>query len=141
MSTRNTAASRCWPSDSSKTGVSESVLIRVRSFCRRSLMTRIIVTWPWSSQLPHSDKAHRECYTTAMGILVLFVRLYGMLVFISAILSWFPQARNHPIAQLVDALVEPLLAPIRKVLPPAGGMDFSAIIAFIGLQVLARMLI
>ena len=76
-----------------------------------------------------------------MGILVLFVRLYTALIVISAVASWFPQARNHSFTKTVDALVEPILAPIRKVIPPTGGIDFSAIIAFIGLQVLVRMLV
>ncbi|NMH59256.1 YggT family protein [Alteromonas ponticola] len=54
---------------------------------------------------------------------------------IRAILSWFSQGQN-PIEYVLHQLTEPFLAPIRKVLPPIGGLDLSVLVAIIALQFL-----
>jgi YggT family protein len=46
----------------------------------------------------------------------------------------------HPIRRFLDSIVQPLLAPIRRVLPPAGMFDFSPIVLLIIVQVLGRVL-
>jgi len=67
-----------------------------------------------------------------------------LLVIVSAILSWF-MSPFHPVRQAIDRIVDPLLAPIRRVLPTAGGFDFSPLIliVLIGLidQVLTNILL
>jgi YggT family protein len=56
------------------------------------------------------------------------------LVVIQAILSWVnPRA---PLAPVVQHLTEPLLAPIRRVIPAMGGVDLSSLVLFLALQVL-----
>ncbi len=52
---------------------------------------------------------------------------------IRAILSWISQGYN-PIEALLHQLTEPLLAPVRKFIPPIGGLDLSMIVFLIGLQ-------
>jgi YggT family protein len=47
----------------------------------------------------------------------------------------------HPILRLIWQLTEPVMAPIRKVVPPMGGMDFSPIVIFIGIQLIQNLLI
>ena len=54
---------------------------------------------------------------------------------IRAILSWVSQGYN-PIELVMQQLTEPFLAPIRRVIPPLGGLDLSILIAIIGLQFL-----
>ncbi|CAD5262131.1 conserved hypothetical protein; putative inner membrane protein [Alteromonas sp. 38] len=56
-----------------------------------------------------------------------------------AILSWVSQGQT-PIDYLLYQLTEPFLAPIRKVIPPLGGLDLSVLIAIIGLQFLQLLL-
>lgn len=61
--------------------------------------------------------------------------LYGFmaLLIIEAIFSWVnPQA---PLAPLVGALNDPLLRPLRRVVPPLGGLDLSMLVALILLQI------
>lgn len=72
--------------------------------------------------------------------LVLFstvrVAILGLigLIILHAVLSWVP---NHsPIAGMVARLAEPLLAPLRRVLPQPQGLDFSPLVALLILQVL-----
>ena len=52
-----------------------------------------------------------------------------------AILSWVSQGRN-PIDYVLLQLTEPLLAPIRRIIPPLGGLDLSVLVLFLVLQAL-----
>ncbi len=54
-----------------------------------------------------------------------------------ALLSWFPIDPYNPIVNLIHQITEPILAPLRRFIPPVGGMmDITPIIAIILLQVL-----
>ena len=58
--------------------------------------------------------------------------LFWVLV-IRALLSWVSQG-NNPIEAVFHQLTEPMLRPIRKVLPPLGGLDLSILVLIIALQ-------
>jgi YggT family protein len=61
--------------------------------------------------------------------------IYGFmaLLIIEAIFSWInPHA---PLAPFVQALNEPLLRPVRKVVPPLGGLDLSVLVVLVLLQI------
>lgn len=68
----------------------------------------------------------------------LFSLLFWVLI-IRAILSWFSQGRN-PMETVLIQLTEPLLAPVRKVVPPMGGLDLSVLIVLVALQFLQILL-
>lgn len=68
----------------------------------------------------------------------LFSLLFWVLI-IRAILSWFAQGRN-PMEMVLIQLTEPLLAPVRKVVPPMGGLDLSVLIVLVALQFLQILL-
>ncbi len=56
-----------------------------------------------------------------------------------AILSWFRIGGDSPFRPVVDLLysvTEPVLAPIRRMLPPMGGFDLSIIIVILGIRLL-----
>ncbi|RVU37237.1 YggT family protein [Rheinheimera riviphila] len=77
--------------------------------------------------------------TTALGAVVVLVKEAFSLLFwvivIRAIMSWFSQGRN-PMEHLLHQLTEPLLRPIRKIIPPMGGLDLSVLVLLVGLQFL-----
>ena len=56
-----------------------------------------------------------------------------VVLILRAILSWISQGHN-PIETVMQQLTEPMLAPIRKVIPPMGGFDLSILVLLIGLQ-------
>ncbi|GAA0554924.1 MAG: hypothetical protein CL577_00880 [Alteromonadaceae bacterium] len=60
--------------------------------------------------------------------------LFWILV-IRALLSWFSQGRS-PVEYVMYQLTEPVLAPVRRILPPLGGLDLSVLVVLIGLQFL-----
>jgi YggT family protein len=79
--------------------------------------------------------------TTVLGmLLVLLIDGYTMIVFASVVLSWFGLSPDNPIVRVTSALTEPVLAPIRKVLPAVGGFDLSPMVLLFALQILRRVL-
>lgn len=68
------------------------------------------------------------------------VALYIVAVLLYAILSWVAPGTYSPAAALVSRLCEPLLRPVRRIIPPIAGLDFSALIVLIALQALLILL-
>ena len=65
-----------------------------------------------------------------------------VLVFIRVILSWVsPGGSSHPLLLIVYRITEPLLSPVRSLLPTMGGVDFSPVIVLFGIQIAERLLI
>jgi YggT family protein len=63
-----------------------------------------------------------------------------ILVFVSVILSYLMDP-DHPVRRGVDNLVQPMLDPIRRIVPPMGGLDFSPLVLILLIQFLARIII
>lgn len=82
---------------------------------------------------------HISVHLTFVGALALLVteafNLVFWVVIIRAIMSWFSQGRN-PMEHLLSQLTEPLLRPIRRVIPPIGGLDLSVLVLLVGMQFL-----
>lgn len=55
-----------------------------------------------------------------------------------ALLSWFDPGMRSSVGQILFSITEPILGPIRRLLPAMGGLDLSPIIAIIGLQFLRQ---
>ncbi|MBC8526967.1 MAG: YggT family protein [Candidatus Cloacimonetes bacterium] len=66
--------------------------------------------------------------------------IYSWLIIIRAIISWFSPNYSSPLVQLLIKVTEPVLAPIRKIIPMRG-IDFSPIIVIIIIQILRKILI
>jgi len=78
--------------------------------------------------------------------LLLLAQLIGVtanvltiLIFVWVVASWI-LAPYHPVREALDRVVEPLLAPIRRVLPMTGPIDFSPMILIILIALAARVL-
>lgn len=67
--------------------------------------------------------------------------LYSYVVLASVILSWVHLPPDNPFVKVISALTEPVLAPIRRVLPAVGGMDFSPVVLLVGLSLIRRLLV
>lgn len=68
------------------------------------------------------------------------LNLYGLILLVRALSSWFNLDPYHPISQFLYRVTEPVLAPIRQVLPPVGMMDFSIVVAMFGVFALEGLL-
>ncbi|QQR53138.1 YggT family protein [bacterium] len=71
----------------------------------------------------------------ALVFINIFVDVFYVLLLIRLILSWFASGTNSFYGWLVG-VTEPVLAPIRKMVPSAGGLDLAPLVAFILLQLL-----
>ncbi len=75
-----------------------------------------------------------------MMLLALLLDGYTVVVLLAVVLSWLRLSPENPVVRVTRALTEPVLAPIRKVLPDMGGIDFSPMALLLGLQILRRLL-
>ena len=65
-----------------------------------------------------------------------------LVILARVILSWFPNVSyNNPIVQFVFAVTEPILSPIRRVLPSSGMFDFAPMVAIIVVFVVQQVLL
>ncbi|MCE8005067.1 YggT family protein [Billgrantia ethanolica] len=63
------------------------------------------------------------------------LKIYFFALIVMIILSWVAPNASHPGALLVMQLVEPIMAPVRKVIPPLGMIDLSPIVVFIAISI------
>lgn len=70
----------------------------------------------------------------------LLANLLIILIFVWVIVSWI-LAPYHPIREALDRIVEPMLAPIRRVIPTVGMLDLSPIILMVLIELASRILI
>ena len=75
-----------------------------------------------------------------MSLLIGLIDVYSFIVLAAVVMSWMQLPPSNPIAGFVHAMTEPLLDPIRRALPPMGGLDFSPMVLLIGLRILWRLL-
>ncbi|MBI5669025.1 MAG: YggT family protein [Chloroflexi bacterium] len=67
--------------------------------------------------------------------------IFELVLLARVLLSWFPNVdRSNPLIQLVYNITEPVLRPVRDLLPQTGMMDLSPLIVFLIIQVLMRLL-
>jgi YggT family protein len=81
--------------------------------------------------------------TSAIVLIIQVLDIYRWIIIAAAVVTWIPSVpRYHPIVQILNRLTEPVLRPIRMILPPekTGYIDFTPIVALVALQILIRLL-
>ena len=74
-------------------------------------------------------------------VLASMLRLFSLMLVIYVLLSWVITDSSHPVFRFLQSMVEPVLNPIRKVLPPMGGFDISIVAALMGIEILRSFLL
>lgn len=72
-----------------------------------------------------------------LNVLDLIVKIYFWSVIAVVVVSWIAPQSNHPAIQLVAQITEPVMRPVRNVMPSLGGLDLSPIIVFLILNVVS----
>ncbi|MGH8443676.1 MAG: YggT family protein [Solimonas sp.] len=75
-----------------------------------------------------------------LKLVVLAINLFTFTIFIQAIMSWLGPGVNNPASNILWSLNEPLLRPVRRIIPPMSGLDLSPLVLIVVLQVLNRLL-
>lgn len=71
---------------------------------------------------------------TVLKLVVLTLNLYTFSLFVQAILSWVGPGVNNPAGNILWIMNEPLLKPVRRVVPPMAGLDLSPLLVILALQ-------
>ena len=69
-----------------------------------------------------------------MTVVCDLLSLYTLILFVRAVLSWFPIRPDSglvPVIRALDAVIDPAVRPLRRVIPPAGMLDLSYLVLFI----------
>jgi YggT family protein len=64
-------------------------------------------------------------------IVQLLVQILIFAIFAQAILSWFPIDKNGSVLRALNAITEPVLDPLRRVIPTIGAVDISPMVAIL----------
>jgi len=70
---------------------------------------------------------------TFVDTIYLLFNVFIFSLIIQAILSWIPNAQGNPVQGVLQAITDPVLRPLRGIIPPIGGFDLSVMVAIIGL--------
>ena len=73
---------------------------------------------------------------SALGVAGLLINIVFYSVLAIIVVSFLAPQSNHPAVEFVWQLTEPVMAPLRNLIPPIGGLDFSPILLFIGINVM-----
>lgn len=66
------------------------------------------------------------------------VNVYTLLLVVYAVFSWIPDLRRSRWSYYLSQLIEPVLSPLRRIIPPVGGFDVAFLIVILVLQLLVR---
>ncbi len=72
--------------------------------------------------------------------IAILCQVVALIIFIRAILSWFAISRHNPIVAFLDYVTEPILAPLRRIIPRIGMIDITPMVAIIILLIIARII-
>ncbi len=76
-----------------------------------------------------------------INLVIWIINALTIVIFVRSILSWFIQDPNHPVMKTVIEITEPVLRPIRRLMPETPGLDLTPFVAMIALQLLQRIIV
>jgi len=82
---------------------------------------------------------------TGRDFIISFVRILFFIlqfaIIVRALMSWFNPSPENPVARIVFEITEPVLAPLRRIVPSLGMMDITPIVAILLMQVIESVLV
>lgn len=98
--------------------------------CASTAVLWLLGAYPWVDLLPEF------LHVALLNLLLTILQFYTFAILLYILLSWIAPGAYSPGAQLLGSLCEPILRPVRRVIPPIAGLDLSALFVVIGLQAL-----
>jgi YggT family protein len=88
------------------------------------------------------DQFDAEVHMAAvlLRLINLLFALYSFAIIARALLPWFRVSYYHPVMRFLIQITEPILAPLRRYIPPMGGLDFTPMAALIILWIVEQLL-
>ena len=82
-----------------------------------------------------------EALSFLLQVLAKTLSIYIVVLLVRVLLSWFPNLDwSNPLLSTVSSITDPYLNAFRGLIPPLGGLDLSAILAFLALQLVQSLL-
>ena len=82
-----------------------------------------------------------EALSFLLQVLAQTLSIYTLVLLVRVLLSWFPNLDwSNPLLSTVSSITDPYLNAFRGLIPPLGGLDLSAILAFLALQLVQSLL-
>ena len=76
-----------------------------------------------------------------IGVLAQTLSIYTLVLLVRVLLTWFPNLDwGNPVLSTVSSITDPYLNAFRGLIPPLGGLDLSAILAFLALSLVQQLL-
>ena len=70
----------------------------------------------------------------------LLCQVLTMIIFLRTVLSWISLRKNNTLANILYRVSEPILAPLRRIIPRVGMLDFTPLVAIVLLQLISYLL-
>ena len=82
-----------------------------------------------------------DAVSLLLSVLVRTLSIYSLILLVRVLLSWFPNLDwSNPVLSTVSSITDPYLNAFRGLIPPLGGLDLSAIVAFLALNLAQQLL-
>lgn len=78
---------------------------------------------------------------TLIRVVSFLFDLWSFAILARVFLSWMNISPYHPVVRALDKVTEPILAPLRRVVPPIGMVDITPIVALLLIQLVARVVV
>ena len=79
---------------------------------------------------------------TFLQIIAQTLQIYSFVLIVRVLLTWFPNVdMGNPVLSTVSSITDPYLNAFRGLIPPLGGLDLSAILAFVALSLMQQLLV
>ncbi len=75
-----------------------------------------------------------------LNFIAILCQVLAIIIFVRVILSWFAISPYSPIVFFLDRITEPILAPLRRIIPRLGMVDITPMVAIIILLLIARLI-
>jgi len=76
-----------------------------------------------------------------MILIFWILQIFQLILLARVLMSWFPNLDySNPIVRFLYDITEPILKPVRDLLPQTGMIDFSPLIVFLGITVLMQLI-
>ena len=92
--------------------------------------------WVWAAVIllsllltQGSSRFHLSVIALVVGFVSYLCQILAFVVFLRAILSWFVVSRYNLLIRLLDDVVQPILSPLRRIVPVLGGFDITPLLA------------
>jgi YggT family protein len=76
-----------------------------------------------------------------VALVFFLLDLYSFVVFVSVALSWLRLSPENPVVRVTSALTDPVLAPLRRVIPPLGGFDITPLVLLLGIELVKKLIL